>query len=166
VGNSKFKIITVDLDNMQVGYDAMAAVLLLYYEIGRDGGFSHDQTICLTGNSFNGFDYLLIDVDESLDNEIDELLIRQGALIYLLCDLHDEINEHEDDFIFQGRSTKIINRIRAIEGRKKYTTMPELESLFELICDTEGAFEYSAFMNILEAVYTKYVVSRFSIFCR
>ena len=48
----------IDKDNCHIGNKAMASVLLLYYHLIKEGGFTNDQTIYIDPDDFNGFKYI------------------------------------------------------------------------------------------------------------
>ena len=62
----------------------MASVLLLYYHLIQENGFTNDQTVYIDTQDFDGFSFLDVKVDESYCVEIDELLLREGAIIFLI----------------------------------------------------------------------------------
>ncbi len=145
----------IDKKNYEIGNKAMASVLLLYYHLLNEGGITNDQTVYLDQNDFNGYDFLGLEVregsDESLD--LDESLIREGAVIYLLCDLDDVIGEYDEDFNCQPQTKKII------EALKEYETspIPEVASLLKLVAVPEKEFNHSNYDAILQGIYKKYV---------
>ncbi len=64
----------IDADNPYQGHDAMASVLLLYYQIVMSGGIYNDETVCIHPQRFNGFDFL--------DVAIQKLIVRmEGGLL-------------------------------------------------------------------------------------
>lgn len=144
-----------DSTNCDVGNKAMAQVLLLYYHLLDEGGISNDQTVYLDPAHFNGFDFLGSKVVEgayeSLD--LDERLINEGAVIYLLCDLNDTLAEYDEDFKSHPSYKKIVASLTPY----KCAPIPELEELLEQMAVSEEEFDYSTYNQILQGIYTKYV---------
>ena len=144
-----------DSTKCDVGNKAMASVLLLYYHLLNEGGISNDQTVYLDPADFNGFDFLGSKVVEgayeSLD--LDERLINEGAIIYLLCDLNDTLAEYDEDFKSHPSYKKILDSLIPY----KCSPIPELESLLEQVSLSEEEFNFRAYNQILQGIYTKYV---------
>ena len=57
-------MITIDGSNLKRGNAAMASILLLYYHLLEDGGFTHEQTIYLNDQDFDGFYFLEVKVSQ------------------------------------------------------------------------------------------------------
>lgn len=100
---------------------AVASVLLLYYHLLREGGFTNDQTVYLDAVHFNALDYVDVTVDEAGAGDIDAPLLREGAVVCLLCDLDDMVGEHEENYL-QWPFTQAIVQANA-QGR--LAAMPE-----------------------------------------
>lgn len=143
-------------DNIAIGNDAMASVLLLYYHIVSVGGFCHAETVYIEPKRFNGFDFLEATVEESYQPEVCQTLIRQGAVIYLICDLNDSFSEY-DDWDYQKITKEIIDTAKA--GR--LNAIPETSELINLICVSEAEFNLDAYKNCLQHIYEKYVLATF-----
>ncbi|CCK76367.1 hypothetical protein OLEAN_C21910 [Oleispira antarctica RB-8] len=145
----------IDNTNYEIGNKAMASVLLLYYHLLNEGGITNDQTVYLDQNDFNGYDFLGLEVREGSGRnlDLDEALIREGAVIYLLCDLDDIIGEYEEDFHCQPQTKKIIGAL------KEHETSPisEVALLLELIAVPENEFNHPSYDLILQGIYKKYV---------
>ncbi len=145
----------IDNTNYEIGNKAMASVLLLYYHLLDEGGITNGQTVYLDPKDFNGFDYLGVEVientNESLD--LDEALIREGAIIYLLCDLDDIIGEYDEDFHSQPFTKKIIEALKNHEN----SPIPEVAALLKHVSVAESDFNYAAYNQILQSIYRKYV---------
>jgi len=149
--------------NYQIGNKAIAAVLLLYYHLLNEKGFTNDQTIYIDPDDFDGFSFLDTTIkEEKMSLDIDQRFLREGAVIYLLCELNDMICEYDTDFLSQEFTQKIINALI----NKKATEVPEANSLVTLICTGEKSLNHSEFALSLEKIYKKYVVSRFQSFLR
>tara|TARA_B100000959_G_C14592641_1_gene464681 strand:+ start:18 stop:494 length:477 start_codon:yes stop_codon:yes gene_type:complete len=147
----------IGAENTMVGNEAMASVLLLYYQIVSGGGISNDETVYLDPNKFNGFSFLQVEVEESYYPDIDEALIRQGAVIYLLCDLNDMISEYDDSYLSQDITKKII----ATEKEGKLSSIPEAEVLIDLVSVPEQTLDYEAYSEQRDLIYKKYVLGTF-----
>ncbi len=148
----------IDSENTMTGNEAMASVLLLYFQIVSGGGIQNDETVYLDPEKFNGFNFLDVGVEESFTPEIDETLIRQGAVIYLLCDLNDMISEYDDDYLSQDITMKIL--AAAKEG--KMSAIPETKELIEIISKSEDALDYKAYQEQRDLIYSKYVLGTFT----
>jgi hypothetical protein len=125
----------------------MAQVLLLYYHLISEGGFTNDQTVYIDRDNFDGFSFLdskVIEKDCSLD--IDGKLIREGAVIYLLCDLNDMVGEYEEDYLQQNYMMKIINSL----SNQQTKTVPEAIDLVTLVSRGEESLDYSEYGKKLE----------------
>ncbi|MCW9052705.1 MAG: hypothetical protein OQJ91_10415 [Motiliproteus sp.] len=146
----------IDADNPYRGHDAMASVLLLYYQIVMYGGIYNDETVCIHPYRFNGFDFLDVDVDEGYA-DIDEKLLREGACIYLLCDLNDSISEYSDCYLSQGTTAKFIEVFKA--GRM--SAIPEIAELIETIGPTEADIDSDRYCQLLDQIYQRYVLNTF-----
>ena len=129
--------------NSYVGYKAMASVLLLYYHLLEDGGILNNQTIYIDQNDFNGFDFLGVEIQEPerMTLDLNENLIREGAIIYLLCDLDDWIGEYEQDFHLQPQVKKIVEALRDYQS----SPIPEVALLFEHISRTAAECNFSEY---------------------
>lgn len=147
----------ISQENIGQGNRAMAAVLLLYYHMHKDGGFGNDQTVYLDELDFNGFDYLDVVVEPDCQPEIDGSLLRQGAVIYLLCDLNDIVGEYEDDFHAQPALQKITAKLS-----NHTEDVPEVTSILQLAQSSGLDFDFPAFQAILSKIYQKYVISQFT----
>ena len=136
--------------NCEIGNKAMASVLLLYYHLVNEGGITNDQTVYLDPTNFNAYDFLGVAIaDESLD--LDGDLISEGAIIYLLCDLNDMIDE--EDFHTQSQTKEII---AALEGHQ-HSPVPEVALLLKQVSVSEAEFNYGEWSRLLQDIYKKYV---------
>ena len=118
-----------DNNNYEVVNKAMASVLLLYYHLLDEGGITNDQTVYIDQNDFNVFDFLDAEGKEpaGINLDLDEVLLREGAIIYLLCDLNDFIGEYDDDFHSQPQTKKILNALKGHE----HSPIPEVSDLLK-----------------------------------
>ncbi len=148
----------IDETNYEQGNKAMASVLLLYYHSASSGGFTGDDTVFIDANIFDGYSYLDAVVTDWYEVEIDQKLIREGAVIYLLCDLNDTISEYEDDFLKQKFIIKIIDAYQ--EG--KLSAISETDQLFALFKQTEKEFDFKSYIEIMHIIVNKYVAGTFN----
>ena len=151
----------INENNYQIGNKAMASVLLLYYHLINDGGFTNDQTIYLDNNDFDGFSFIDTKVNESnCSLDIDERLINEGAIIFLLSELNDMIGEYDEDYLKQEFTNKIINSLQT----RKTSYIPEANTLVELVLQGEDSLNYDKYSSLLKSIYNKYVLSKFKSF--
>lgn len=135
---------------------AMASVLLLYYHLLREGGITHDQTVYLDPTHFSALDHVDVTVDASGAGEIDASLLREGAVVCLLCDLDDMVSEHEDDYP-QWPFTQAILQAHA-QGR--LVAVPEVALVIAQVERGIGHLDMARYRALLQGIYEKYVVGR------
>ena len=140
-----------------IGNKALASILLLYYHLCIEGNFSGDETVYIDSEDFNGFDFLQVEIDSSII-DIDQKLIREGAVIYLLCDLNDLVVEHEQSFMSLEHTQKILEAARG----GKMSEIPETKILFGLFDTNETSFDFVKYNDTLRGIYSKYVKGRIS----
>jgi hypothetical protein len=145
----------IDNTNYEIGNRAMASVLLLYYHLLDEGGITNDQTVYLDPENFNGFNFLGVEVreQESESLGLDETLIKEGAIVYLLCDLNDMIAEFDEDYRKQPLTESICSALEA----HKNSPIPEVDSLLRQVLVAESELNFSAYNDILQSIYKKYV---------
>ncbi|MCP5064777.1 MAG: hypothetical protein GY936_20320 [Ignavibacteriae bacterium] len=147
--------------NCHIANKAMASVLLLYYHLINEGGFTNDQTVYIDSDDFDGFSFIDTKVKENKMNlGIDESFLREGAIIYLLCELNDMVSEYEEDYLSQEFTKKIINSI----SNRKTNDIPEVNRLLALVQAGEKQLKYPEYASIQKVIYKKYVFSRFQRF--
>ena len=150
-------IMLIDNDKCQDGNRAMAMVLLLYYHMIREGGFTNDQTVYL-GEAFDGFSCLNARVIErEMDLEIDANLIREGAVICLLCDLNDMVGEFERNYLAQDRTHKILKAL----SQREPGLVPEVDEVVALLTEGEEGLNWAIYRQSLAGIYDTYVLGRF-----
>jgi hypothetical protein len=147
----------INFDQCAVGNRAMASVLLLYYHLAREGGITHDQTVYLTQEDFDPFAFLDVQVAEDQKSEIDQSLLREGAVVYLLCELNDQVGDYEADFLKQPFVQKILEALAA-SGK---AAVPEVLAIVQELSLGEQRLNYASFRGSLTAIYEKYVNRRF-----
>ncbi len=148
----------IDSSNYESGNKGMAAVLLLYYHLTNSGGFTGDETVYIDPEVFDGYSFLEVEVTEGYEVDIDQTLLRQGAIIYLLCDLNDMVGEFEGNFQSQDLTRRIINAYKHCE----LTEIPEIDGLLRLFGVGEEEFDFEEYQVILHKIFKLYVVGVFS----
>ncbi|MCP4213964.1 MAG: hypothetical protein GY765_04865 [bacterium] len=147
----------IDINNYEKGNKAIAAVLSIYYHLMEAGIFS-DPIVFLDPDDFDGFTFLNVEVKDDGGNlEIDRDLLREGAVIYLLCHLNDMIEESNGDYQSYEYTKRIITAYK--EG--KLSAIPEVDELFRIFMVPESALDYDAYWNCFGEIYKKYVWGRF-----
>ncbi|MDR2871595.1 MAG: hypothetical protein LBV45_03590 [Xanthomonadaceae bacterium] len=147
----------IDEENYGVGNKAMASVLLLYWHLLREGGFTAGQTVYIDPELFDGFAFLDVRVDESRYSlEIDESLLRQGAVIYILCDFNDGITQYDREYL----QLDIVHNVFRAAKKGRFSAVPEVNALIDLFGETEADLDRDAYARILSEIYQKYVVGR------
>ncbi len=147
--------------NYHLANKAMASVLLLYYHLLQEGGFTNDQTVYIDGDDFDGFSFIdskLVENDFSLD--IDVELINEGAVIFLLSELNDLIAEYNEDFIQQKLCQRIIDKLE----NRKLDYVPEANEILDLVKTTGTELDYLTYSALLKTIYKNYVVAKFKSF--
>jgi hypothetical protein len=146
----------LDLQSSPIANRAMASVLLLYYHLLREGGITNDQTVYTNADDFDPFAYLTVEVTNEL-SDVDQVLLRQGAAIHLLCDLNDMVGEYESDYLKQPLVKKILAALAAAES----AVIPEATAIAKEVVAGEHHMNYPELAASLANVYERYVVSRF-----
>jgi hypothetical protein len=149
----------INKDNFDVGNKAVAAILLLYYHLLQEGGFTNDQTVYLCDMEFDGFAFINTCVLVNGESDIDELLINEGAAIYLLCDLNDQIIDYKDDFLEQPFTQRIISFYKA---NNQYFNS-ECSEIIQYVMSEK--FNYEVYKLQLANIYKKYVVDKLRTLC-
>lgn len=147
----------IDSSNYSEGNRAMAWVLLLYYHLLDEGGFTNDQTTFVEHSEFDAFQLCTVEVDDEANIQIDGSLIREGAVIHILSRLDDFISEYEDNFLGQP----FVKATFVAHGEGKLSAIPEADDIFRLMSVGESGFDYPAYRAILATIFNKYVVARF-----
>jgi len=144
----------IQLANSSLGNRAMASVLLLYYQLLTKGGFVHAVTACVAPDDFNGFDFLDVRVAPNLG--IDEKWLREGAVIYVLCELNDIVLEHDGSHLAMQFTQKIAGLFK--DG--KLAAIPECAKVMEQALADARAFDAAAYQQSLAVIFDRYVVGR------
>jgi hypothetical protein len=146
----------LDLQSSLIANRAMASVLLLYYHLLCEGGITNDQTIYTNADDFDPFAHLTVEVANEL-SDVDQVLLRQGAAIHLLCDPNDMVGEYESDYLQQPLVKKILTALADAEG----AVIPEAAAIAKEVAAGEHHLKYQELAAGLASVYERYVVSRF-----
>ncbi|WP_018605285.1 hypothetical protein [Uliginosibacterium gangwonense] len=144
----------IHLANSSVGNRAMASVLLLYYHLLKEGGFGHVVTAHVAPDDFNGFDFLDVRVAPNLG--IDEKWLREGAVIYVLCELNDIVLEHD----VSPLALQFIQKIAGLFKEGKLAAIPECGGVVEQVRADAMAFDLAAYQQVLAVIFERYVVGR------
>ena len=148
----------INENNYHLGNKAMASVLLLYYHLLQEGGFTNDQAVYLDSDDFDGFSFIDTKIIENgCSLGLDEPLINEGAVIYLLSELNDMIGEYDEDYLKQDFTKKIINTLL----NRKTHFVPEANDVVALRAKGEDTLSYDAYSTLLKTIYEKYVLSKF-----
>jgi hypothetical protein len=150
----------IDFASAAQGNRAMASVLLLYYHLLREGGITHEQTVYVNPDDFDAFEYLTVRVETDQQGEIDQELLREGAAIYLLCELNDVVTDYGADYLSQPFTKKIL----AALARDAVGVIPQVQKILQAVCEGEASLDYPALQHSLHVVYEEYVVSKFRSF--
>jgi hypothetical protein len=145
-------------NNYQLGNRALASVLLLYYHLLREGGFTNDQTVYLDPDIFNDFDFLSVQVTAEYQGDIDEALLQEGAVIYLLCELNDQIAEYENDYLKQP----IVQKILKVHAAGHMSAVPESSKVIDMLLLKGEKLVYKDYQMALVIIFEKYVVNKFT----
>jgi hypothetical protein len=148
----------IDIENAYQGNQAMAWVLLLYYHLVREGGITHDQTVYVNSEQFDAFQYIAVNVSAEQQHEISQRLIRQGAVIYLLCELNDMVSDYESDHLQQPFTQRVLS---TLASEPAVTAIPEVAKILQMVSAVQPPLDFSAFQAELRKVFTTYVVQEF-----
>ena len=140
-------MLRINRENIQVGQKALTILFRLYSTLIEEQGFDHAQADWIDPDDFDGFSFLDVEVAEGVD--LDQRLLRQGAIIFLLCHLHDMTLEFGEDFYRQEFSQRIIRQFH--KGRM--AAIPEVAQLMATIDTDHGSFDYMAYREVLDKIY-------------
>ncbi|NVJ98437.1 MAG: hypothetical protein HWE25_09810 [Alphaproteobacteria bacterium] len=148
----------ISRENCELGFQATAAILLLYRELAHAGKIENDEGVYLQICNVDPFDCANIDIDDDLADEIDEEFIRCGGAVALLCELNDIISENEDDFLQHPLLGKILGTFRA----GNVSRIEQISQIVELFNVSEMEFNFARFRQILDAALNRFVGPVFS----
>lgn len=87
--------------------------------------------------------------------EIDTVLLRQGALLYLLCELNDMISDYEADYLEQPRTQRILTAYQTTGC----AAIPELAAVMRLVQQPlQTRDDYAQYHQLCDTIYRRYVV--------
>lgn len=145
----------INNDNAMAGNRAVASVLLLYYHLLREGGITNDQTVYVNADDFDPFCYLCVEVEGNL-SDIDANLLRQGAVVHLLCDLQDMIDNDEHHYL----NHPLVQRILAAAAAGHLAAIPEAAAIVSMVSAGISGFSFATLQAQLAQVYERYVLGR------
>jgi hypothetical protein len=147
---------------MLIGFDqamsanrAMAAVLLLHYHLLREGGVSHDQTVYIDADHFDPFVWLDVELTAELAVDVDADLLREGAVIHLLCDLNDAVADFDADCLAQP----LVARIFAAWRDGRLSAIPEAGDVVAMVAACRDGLDYPLLAERLAGIYQRHVVA-------
>lgn len=146
----------IALDDCPAGNRAMASVLLLYFHLLREGGISNDQTVYIDAGDFDPFAYASVEVAQELQPDIDQSLLREGAVVFLLCDLYDVIGEYESSYLALPWTARALDCLSGA-GR---AAVPEVAPIVEMLASGASTLDHQLLRARFAAVYQRYVVAR------
>jgi hypothetical protein len=123
---------------------------------------SNDQTVYIDRDDFDGFSFLDASVNENqMILDIDESLIRKGAVIYLLCELNDMVGEFEEDYLSQEYTKKVISSL----SNRERKSIPEVDSIVSMVIAGENTLNYPEYNARLEEIYKNMFTLVLRVFC-
>ena len=146
----------IGLDDCPAGNRAMASVLLLYFHLLREGGITNDQTVYIDADDFDPFAYASVEVDLQLEPEIDQALLREGAVVFLLCDLYDVIGEHGSTYLELPWTARAIACLSEFGS----ASVPEVGPIVEMVAAGASSLDHRLLQVRIAEVYQRYVVAR------
>ncbi len=149
-------LINFGADNARQGNRAMASVLLLYYHLLLEGGITNDQTVYLDPDEFDPFDYVDVTVTAH-EPDVSQRLLRQGAVIALLCELNDMVADYEADYLAQPFTHRVL---QALSGQA-VAEVPEVAEIVRAVTAGENVLDCAALNRMLRKVFETYVVREF-----
>ena len=144
----------INNENYELGNKAMASVLQLYYQVVKEGGLFDAQTVYLSGLDFDPFKHLEVEVHDDYSFEIEQNLLREGSIIYLIIELSDAAIVDEENYINWDYSKKTI---QAYE-QGKFRAIPEARYFIEALKKNANWQDIAA---IQKTIYKKYILTRF-----
>ena len=146
----------INIDNCEIGNQAMAQVLLLYFHILAEKGITNDQTAYLDRDHFDPQALISVEVGDSVSMDIDQSLLREGAMIYWLCELNDVVGEYEDSF----HSHPYFNMVQEQLKNQCASDFPELSDVLNSLACDESKVDFAQYQSSISLVVRKYVFER------
>lgn len=145
----------INSENYSIGNKAMSNVLLLYFHILSEKGITNDQTVYLDSESFDPDLLINVVVCDSESADIDQSLIREGVVIYWLCELNDAVSEYDDSFHDYPYFNEVFKKLELV--RDLY---PEISDVLDQISVKESKVDYKQYNHSLSVAVRKYVFER------
>ena len=144
----------IDESNYEFGRDAMMHASFFYYQLLEEGGFSCGQTSYWLFDSCSCWELLDFKVIKSkgVSLGINEVFIREAALVYILCMLLNQYEESEPEE-YPTSDDHVVTVIKD----KGIILIPEISQIAESI-DNGNVEQFYTAMNI---IFKKYVQGRF-----
>ena len=95
-------------------------------------------------------------VSEDVSVDIDQALIRQGAMVYWVCEINDVVGEYDDSFHSHPYFTEVFEKLK----QHCSAVYPEVASLLGLLAVEEDCLNYQQYNSAIKAVFKKYVFER------
>lgn len=145
----------------------MAWVWLLYYFILKEGGITHSQTVYGDGFGFDPFVLCTVEVDDELAGEMDASLIQEGAIVHMLCDLNDWL---DNDVIDQPMLEEVVSfleypyvkRMLLAQKAGHLSAIPEFGEILQLLSVKHPVFPYEPYKKLLDTIVDRYVRGRWA----
>ena len=144
----------INKENYELGNKAMAAILQLYYQVVKEEGLFDAQTIYLNGLDFDPFDYLEVEVHNDYSFEIEQDLLREGAVIYLIIELSDAAIVDEENYMNWDYSKRIIEAYE--QGKLK-----AISEANDFIKALKKEVDWHNITAIQKTIYQKYILKKF-----
>lgn len=146
----------INSENFPIGNKAMANVLLLYFHILSEKGITNDQTVYLDTEAFDPKIFVDVVVCDSASMDINQELLREGAMIYLVCEINDVVGEYDDSF----HAHPYFNEIGEILQRHCSGIYPEVSRFLACLAVKEELLDFNEYNSVLKEITRKYVFER------
>ena len=131
--------------NVDEGVRAAASFIGLFYRMLTDNRIFNHQTAFLP-QELNWIEYLTVNVADECAPDVDQSLLRLGAMVATVSWLDDAFSEE----FFGEKCAIAIHELRNSE----FGTLPEVAAFLRELDDPES---YSGAENTLDAIYRKFV---------
>lgn len=132
-------------------------IIWLYKDLLDEGGFTHNN-IWQVGVVDSA--YLNIIISDNEDFKINEKLLRQGAFIYLVCELNDLLYEENYTLQTQQELTEKLSTVSFLNDEKKLIEVA-LEAMEKRITIWDNNSSIKEFQHLSTYFYMTYVVKYF-----